>query len=166
MLESAISSVVGALRVSGLEAVKAFRRQELCAKEKTLVCVSVKAVKGLPAGFGGYLGLGTDPQTGLPREIYGARCQLEIGLDIYAPMSAENGPCECLRCAGLIAPALRDLPEGLKVSSLSFGQARPDEQTGRFVCPGTLTASACFIAREAREDGLFTDFILRGSVEK
>lgn len=164
VLEDAIQAIIEALRAEGLRAVKAFRRQELCAREDTLVCVSVKSARGLPAGFGGYLGLGTDPVTGLSSELYGARCALELALDIYASEGAQNGPDECLRCAQLIPAALTALPEGLKPSSLEFGQALPDGETGRFLCRGVLTASAHFIARTGDGDGEFTDFILKGRV--
>ena len=166
MLEDVIQAIIETLGAAGLGAVRAFRRDELRSCEGALVCVSVRNARGLPAGFGGYLGLGTDPETGLSSELYGARCRLELGLDIYAAQGAENGPAECLRCAELIVPALKALPEGLKIASLEFGQALPDGETGRFVCHGVLEATAHFIARAGKEDGEFTDFILRGSVKR
>lgn len=166
MLESVISAVVDALDGSGLGAERAYRRQRLCRREGTLICVSVLKAKGLPAGLGAYLGTAVDPGTGRSEELYGARCEMEIGLDIYAAADAENGAAECMRCADLIAPALGALPEGIKLSALSFDQAVPDAETGRFVCHGIMTASAYFIARSREDEGGFTDFILRGTVER
>lgn len=165
MLESVVSAVVQALGAAGLEAVGAYPKRQLCCRGDSLVCVGVKSAKGMPAGFGAYLGLGVNPETGLKEELYGARCELALALDIYAGMSAENGAGECLRCAGLVGPALGALPEGIKISSLSFGQVRPDGDTGMFLCSGVLACSAHFIARAEDEDGVFTDFILRGSVK-
>ena len=166
MLEDVVQALLEALGAAGLRAVRAFRREELRSCEGPLICVGVKSAKGLPAGFGGYLGLGTDPETGLSAELYGARCELELALDIYAAEGAENGPAECLRCAELIVPALGALPEGLRIASMEFGRTLYDGETGRFVCHGVLEAAAHFIAREGKQDGEFTGFILRGRVEK
>ncbi len=162
MIDSVIEEVVAALRDKGLRAVKAFRRQELLARESALVCVSAKSVRALPAGFGSYLGLGADPVTGRTGELYGARVELELALDIFAGAGAD----ECTLCAGEIPAALGGLPEGIKVSALSFGAAAPDGETGLFKCSGVLAGTAYFIARELDEDGVFSDFILRGSVKE
>lgn len=164
MLESVVSPVVEALRGAGLEAVRAYPRQPLCTKSGTLLCVSVARAKITPAGLGAYLGIGTDPVTGLSEELYGARCELELAVDIYAAPDAEDAGAECMRCADLVPAALRSLPEGIKISSLSFGPVAPDPQTGRFLCRGAAAASAYFIARVSEESGEFTDFILKGSV--
>ena len=85
---------------------------------------------------------------------------------LAAAEGAENGPAECLRCAELIVPALGALPEGLRIASMEFGRTLYDGETGRFVCHGVLEAAAHFIAREGKQDGEFTGFILRGRVEK
>lgn len=164
MLDSVVSAAVAALNKAGIRAVEAFAENELCCLDGALVCVGVKSAKGLPAGFGGFLGLGVDPVTGKRGELYGARCRLELALDIYA--GAEAGAGECTRLAGRIPAALSGLPEGIKISSLSFGQAAPDGETGLFKCPGTLDGTAFFITRETDEDGVFSDFILRGSVKE
>lgn len=164
MLESVVSSVVKALKGAGLEAVGAYPEKAVCGCAGTVVCVGIKSAKGLPAGFGGYLGTETDPVTGLRRELYGARCELEVSLDIYAGRGAERGPAECMRYARLIPAALAALPEGLRASALEFSQPGPDRDTGLFLCRGVLRASAHFTARAGQEDGEFTDFILRGSI--
>ena len=165
MLESVVSSVAEALRETGLNAVMAYPRQALCAKGETLVCVSVLRARELPAGLGAYLGMGTDPVTGLSEELYGSRCELEIALDIYLPVNVQDASAECMRAAELIARAAQALPEGIKISSLSLGQMSADAETGRFLCRGVMAASAYFIARAGAEDGEFTDFYLRGSVK-
>lgn len=165
MLESVVSPIVEALGGAGLDAVRAYPRHSLCPGGGTLVCVSVLEARSAPAGLGAYLGMGTDPVTGLSEELYGARCELELALDIYAAAEAGDAGAECMRCAGLISGALRALPEGIKISSLSFGAMAPDARTGRFLCRGVLAATAYFIARGADEDGVFTDFILKGSVK-
>ncbi len=164
MLEGVVSAVAAALGAAGIEAVEAYPKRELCCLDGALVCVGVKSAKGLPAGFGGYLGLGADPVTGKRGELYGARCVLELALDVYAGMGAGAG--ECTRCAGRIPAALGGLPEGIKISSLCFGQTAPDGETGLFKCSGVMAATAYFIARETDEDGVFSDFILRGSVKE
>lgn len=164
MLDTVISATVAALGAAGIEAVEAYPKGELCCLDGALVCVGVKSARALPSGFGAYLGLGVDPVTGRSAELYGARCELELTLDVYAGMGAGAG--ECVRCAGEAAEALAGLPEGIKISSLSFGAAAPDGKTGLFKCPGVLTATAYFIAREKEEDGVFSDFILRGSVRE
>lgn len=166
MLESVVSAVIRALGAVGLEAVGAYPKRELCHRESPLVCVGVKSARGLPAGFGAYLGLGVDPVTGLGEELYGARCELEISLDIYAWPGAENGAEECMRCAGLVGRSLGELPEGIRISSVSFGQAGFDGETGMFRCSGAVSGAAYFVARAADGDGGFTDFILRGSVKE
>ena len=165
MLESVVSPVVEAIGGAGVRAVRAYPKRPLCEKGAPLVCVSVARAKGVPAGLGSYLGVETDPVTGLGREIYGSRCELELALDIYVPADAEDAGEECMRCVNLVSGALRSLPEGIKISSLSFGEMAADPQTGRFLCRGTAAASAFFIAREAEGEGEFTDFILRGSVQ-
>lgn len=163
MLDSVVSATVAALNKAGIEAVEAYPKRELCCLGGALVCVGVRSAKGLPAGFGGYLGLGVDPVTGKSEELYGARCEIELALDVYAGAGAGAG--ECTRCAGRIPAALGDLPEGIKISSLSFGAAAPEVGTGLFKCSGVLAGTAYFIAREMDEDGVFSDFILRGSVK-
>ncbi|MCM1150236.1 MAG: hypothetical protein NC319_09180 [Butyricicoccus sp.] len=164
MLDSVVSAIIAALNEAGIGAVEAYPKKELCRLDGALVCVGVKSAKGLPAGFGGYLGLGADPETGRSEELYGARCVLELSLDIFAGTGAGAG--ECTRCAGRIPAALGALPEGIKISSLSFGAAAPDGGTGLFKCSGVLSGTAYFIARERPEDGVFSDFILRGSVKE
>ncbi len=162
MLESVVSALAAALGDAGIGAAEAYPKRELCRPDGALVCVGIKSAKALPAGFGSYLGLGVDPATGRTGELYGARYRLELALDIFSG----DGADECTRCAGKIPAALAALPEGIKVSSLSFGSAAPDGETGLFKCSGALECTAFYIAREKQEDGVFSDFILRGSVKK
>ena len=166
MLDCVVSPVVDALCRAGIPAVRAFPQKPLGSGNETLVCVSVSQARGLPAGFGSYLGVETDPDTGISREVYGARAELELALDIYVAPDAPDASAQALQTAGSVPDALRFLPEGLKVSSLSLGPLSHDPKTGRFTCRALLCASASFVAdlSDDGDGGVFTDFILKGSV--
>lgn len=100
------------------------------------------------------------------REVYGLRCDVELALDIYAPMSAENGAAECGRLFDAAAAAL-GAAAGLSVRELRCGEAAPDARLGMFVLRGAADCAALLVDESGDGDGkTFTDFVLKGELKR
>ena len=162
MLETLVTAVVGALKAEGLCAAPAYERTPIERGALPLVCVSVRSAERTGSGFAEYLGVFADPETGVERESYGMRADVELGVDVYVSKNSDNAAMECVRVFDEAARAVSALSAGWKLRSVSCGEAVPDEKTGMFRCKGSMRGTAYLIAQPEGDSGAFTDFILKG----
>jgi hypothetical protein len=163
MLESVTSAVIRALRDAEIEAVDAFESVPVD-DGGVRCCVYVKKAQCSAAGFGEYIGLCRDSD-GQERESYAKRCEIVLGLDIYAPMTQDNGARACMACFDRVFQALAGLKSGLKIRALGVSRVEPDDETGLFLCRGEAEGTAYLVARQDEESGELTDFILKGDLK-
>ena len=162
MLETLVTAVVDALKADGLNAAPAYERTPLERGGQPLVCVSVRSAERTGSGFAEYLGVFADPETGVERESYGMRADVELGVDVYVSKKSENASLECVRVFDRAAQCMSALSAGWKMRSISCGEAAPDGETGLFRCKGSMRGVAYLIAQPDGDSGAFTDFILKG----
>ena len=150
-------AVIDALRQGGLEAEAAFPAKWAAERSTPLATVAVGAAEGKAIGFRGYLGETRDDSGGT-REVYGKRLEGVITVDIRAARAAD---CED---GGETAAAvlLGSLPEGIRPGELSWEALAWEKETGLSLRRGKLRCEALFLAESGEEDGVFTEFILKG----
>lgn len=148
------------LRERDIDAVAAWDAGERVRRKNAVVAVSLRGVQGGPAGWMDYLGERLDPGTGRWEELYGKRAKITLGLDIYTPESA--GEAECAAAFAKLSEALvGGKPAGLNLEELSCGETAFDRAAGLFRCPAQMTCRV-FLYAKRTEDGVFTDFEVRG----
>ena len=162
MLETLVTAVVGALKTEGLNAAPAYERTPIERGGQPLVCVSVKSAERTGSGFAEYLGVFADPETGVERETFGMRADVELGMDVYVSRKSENAAMECVRVFDEAAQCMSALSAGWKMRSVSCGEPAPDGETGLFRCKGSMRGTAYLIAQPESESEAFTDFSLKG----
>ena len=162
MLETLVTAAVGALKAEGLNAAPAYERTPIERGGQSLVCVSVRSAERTGSGFAEYLGVFADPETGLERETFGMRADVELGVDVYVSKHSENAAMECVRVFDEAAQCMSALSAGWKMRSVQCGESAPDEETGLFRCKGSMRGTAYLIAQPGSDTGAFTDFILKG----
>ena len=162
MLETLVTAVVEALRAEGIHAAPAYERTPIERGGQPLVCVSVRGAERIGSGFAEYLGVFADPETGVERESYGMRADVELGVDVYVPKHSENAAMECVRVFDEAARCMSALSAGWKMRSVQCGEPAPDEETGLFRCKGSMRGTAYLIAQPEDDSGAFGDFILKG----
>lgn len=149
------------LNEQGVAAVTAWESGRRVRREEPVVAVSLRSCEGGPSGFQDYLGEQFDEASGTWRELYGKKAELTLGLDIWAPKSGGEAAC-----AGLFDRLAQALtlggPDGLRLREVSCGETTYDGDEGLFHCPAQAVGSVFLIA-EATEDGLFTDFMVKGT---
>ena len=93
------------------------------------------------------------------------RLELTLSLDIYCPpeMGAAGGEGVLETLHQIM---LEGLPTGLRPMELKWEEALWDAGTAMFLRRGSLACSACFIAAVSEDGAVFSDFILKGVVEK
>ena len=160
-LDALREEVAAFLRNCGLDAVAAWNSGDRLRRDKPVIAVSLRGVQGGPAGLTDYLGESLDPDTGRWEELYGKRAKLTLGLDIYAPASAGEAGCAAA-FARLSEARAGARPAGLGVEELSCGETSFDKAAGLLRCPAEMTCQVFLFAR-LKEDGMFTDFEVRGS---
>ena len=151
------------LNSQGVPAFAAWPGEERLGREKPVVVVSLRSCRAGPAGFQDYLGERYDQETGQWQELYGRRCELTFGLDLYAPAQAEG---EALQAAfDTLADALnRGGPAGLSLAEFSCGETVYDKQARLLRRPAQAVCQA-YLHAVTRPGGLFVDFELRGEVK-
>ena len=161
-LEQLREEVAEYLREAGVDAVTAWSSENRTRRNKPVTVVSLREVQGGPAGLADYLGEWLDPETGKWEELYGKRAKLVLGLDLYAPESA--GEAGCAAAFAKLSEALTGgRPAGLAVEELSCGGTAFVREQGLFRCPAQMTCRV-FLYAKLIEDGVFTDFEVRGSL--
>lgn len=160
-LEQLREEVAAFLRSAGLDAVTAWNGADRVRRKAPVAVVSLRGVRGGPAGLGDYLGEWLDPASGRWEERYGRRAKLTLGLDLYAPES--SGEAGCAAAFAHLSEALAvGRPAGLELEELSCGETAFDKTAGLFHCPVQMTCQVFLYARRT-EDGVFTDFEVRGN---
>jgi len=164
MMSGLISAVVTALTAADISARSAFAASPIDRSESG-VCVGIGSAEQTEGGLARYLGVRTDAQNG-ETEVYGLRCTVALGLDVYAPMGAEDAPGACLDLFDAAAEVIADMP-GLRVLSLSCGTPAPDERSGMFRLSGAVRCSALLLRTESgAAESTFTDFVLKGELQQ
>ena len=151
------------LNSQGVPAFAAWPGEERLGREEPVVVVSLRSCRAGPAGFQDYLGERYDQETGQWQELYGRRCELTFGLDLYAPAQAEG---EDLQAAfDTLADALnRGCPAGLSLAEFSCGETVYDRQARLLHRPAQAVYQA-YLHGVTQPGGLFVDFELRGEVK-
>lgn len=129
-----------------------------------VVAVTVEEADAASSGAGDYLGIFTDPEKG-EREVYGRYLEVTLGMYIYSPEGNEHGADALQRVFGQIAAAFYEKTMPLKVKSLQCGETEFDSVTRMYKCKVTAKCR-CFMTAEIREDGEFSDYILKGVMIK
>jgi len=132
--------------------------------EVPVVAVTVEEADAASSGVGDYLGIFTDPEKG-ERELYGRYLEVTLGMYIYSPQGKEYGADALPRVFGQIAAAFSEKTLPLKVKSLQCGETEFDGVTEMYRCK-VLAKCRCFMTAEIREDGEFSDYILKGVMIK
>ena len=159
MFETVLEAVCACLEAAELPVCRAWGGA--AQPEGKAITVGLASGKLLSPGCGDYLGRSVDAETGAETERFGARMELELCLDCYAP---ENGAAalELLQRAAL---ALEQLSAGLRLRELRCGEAAYDAETFCYHCRGSLTGTAFLVAETTGEEPAFRDFILRGVIK-
>ncbi|MBQ4040718.1 MAG: hypothetical protein IJC91_06225 [Oscillospiraceae bacterium] len=129
-----------------------------------VVAVSIEEAESTASGVGDYLGIFSDAETGV-REIYGRYLEVSLGLDIYSPDNADFGAAACPKVFGQIVSAFSESTLPVKVKNIQCGKTEFDDVTRMYRCKVTAKCR-CFMTAEIREDGEFTDYILKGVMIK
>lgn len=160
-LEKLRQELVEYLNGCGVSAVAAWESGRRVGRDSAVVAVSLRSCEGGPAGFQDYLGEFWDEEKGCWTEWYGRKAEVTFGLDIWGPRSGGES-----MCAALFSDAVQALtlggPEGLQVREISCGETVFDEQEGLFCCPAK-TVGTVFLRARADENGVFTDFTVKGT---
>lgn len=165
MLDTVISALVNILEAGGIRSVEQYPTDRLDPEAGSVVCVGVRSSKLLSSGAGEYLGI-REEENGVSAELYGFRLELVLGLDIFSPDREGEGAMRCAALFSQISAALSELPSGLKNRGLICGKTAPDSLTEMFHCPCELHCAAYLVCEADEETGEFTDFVLRGVLNK
>jgi hypothetical protein len=159
MLDTVLDAAAGLLTSAGITAIREYPAAPLEKPDAPVVCVGVKSCSVTPAGWGDYMG--SRENGGAVTEVYGVRLELVIGLDIYAPAAAG-----CADCFENVSRAFDAAPSGLKIRALVCGETEPDELTELYRC--RCEAHCLAVMERTSTDGgtEFTDFVLRGVLNK
>lgn len=162
--DSVIAAVAGFLRNYTDVTVKADPFGKMKEFNAPVVAVSIEEAESTASGVGDYLGIFSDAETG-EREIYGRYLEVTLGLSVYAPDTKEHGAQAVSRVFGQIVSAFSQCSLPIKVKSIQCGKTEFDEITRMYRCEVTAKCR-CFMTAEIREDGEFTDYILKGVMIK
>ena len=145
----------------GVAAVTAWEPGRRARREEPVAVVSLRGCEGGPAGFQDYLGERFDEASGTWRELYGKKAELTLGLDIWGPKSGGEAACAALFDRVVQALTLGG-PDGLRLREVVCGETAYDGDEGLFHCPARAVGTVLLVA-QAGEDGLFTDFMVKGT---
>lgn len=145
----------------GIHAVTAWPEERRKRHSAPVVAVLLQEVGNSGSGFQDYLGERYNPERRCWEELYGKKLELTFGLHIYGGKDA--GAAGCGICFDALAGALSaGGPEGLRLGNLSCGATAFDQETGMFLCPAKLEASAWLYAVAGEDGGELLDFEVRG----
>lgn len=161
-LEQLREATAAFLRERGVPAETAWSTAARTRRDGAVAVVSLRGIRGGPAGLGDYLGERYNDSAGEWEELYGKRALLTLGLDIYAPEHLGERACAALFAR--LSEALADGgPQGLAVQELSCEETAFIAEEGRFRCRAQAVCQVYLYAR-ADEEGKFTDFRVRGTM--
>ncbi|MCF0138161.1 MAG: hypothetical protein HUJ66_07345 [Oscillospiraceae bacterium] len=160
MFDTVINAVLTALKDEGIPAVRKFPAEALD-RDSAAVAVCLKSGSVTASGYGNYLGV--CDRNGELREVYGSSAELTAGIEIYTPAAAGHAEPECTALLGSICACVGAL-QGVTLRSFECGETRFDPETEMFRCDAALKLTA-YLTRSADENGVFTDFVLRGELK-
>ena len=167
MLEGVITAVASALCAAGISAGPAYPNSSVT-PETAFVRVGVLKAADKSAGLSRYLGMRNDPERGAV-EVYGLRCELELSLDVYAPLHSENAALACGETFDRAAEVISGVA-GLHLRELVCGAPGPDAETGMFRLSGSVKCAGLLTIADSdgggSENSAFTDFVLRGELQR
>lgn len=158
--DSIIASVTQLLTEYCSGAVCAYPFGKMKYYDTPVIAVTIDEAESTDSGAGEYLGIFHDTETG-ERELYGRYLEVTLGLHIYSPDSEAEGAAGCQKVFGQIVSAFSQGSLPLKVKSLQCGDTEYDTVT-RMYHSRASAKCRCFMTAEIREDGEFTDYILKG----
>ena len=151
-LEQVKDAISAALEKAGVRTQTAYAPEWAKAYSEPVVAVGLRTGESRGGALSSYLGQRMDPRTQVCQEVYGMRLELTAG---------GEGVLETLHQI-----MLEGLPTGLRPMELKWEEALWDAGTAMFLRRGSLACSACFIAAVSEDGAVFSDFILKGVVEK
>lgn len=159
MIQLIEQAVLKAMTEAGLHAVSRFPN---CALDKRTPTVTVGVSSGtVDGGFCNYLG--TQLQDDIPVEVYGRKTDVTVELDVYVPAGEAESYGTLL---AQVRQGINALPDGLRPRRITQGQPERDAGTGMFRCPCSLECTAYFVSTASEDGEIWTDFVLRGVLEK
>ena len=164
-LEQVKDAISAALEKAGVRAQTAYAPEWAKAYSEPVVAVGLRTGESRGGALSSYLGQRTDPRTQVCQEVYGMRLELTLSLDIYCPPEAGAAGGEGV-LETLHQIMLEGLPAGLRPTELKWEEASWDMDTAMFLRRGSLACSAYFIAAASEDGAVFSDFILKGVVNK
>ena len=162
-VETLTRALAGYLSGQGANVRTAWEAEDRAALDAPAAVVSLRGGQVSPAGFQDYLGQRKRQDTGAWEELYGRQARLTFGLDLYAPEGAGDGAVR-EELDRLSSALLAGGPEGLAVEEFSWGELSFDSAARLLKRPAQVVCRACLVRAE-QEDGLFTDFELRGGLK-
>lgn len=149
------------LESKGVHAVEGWEEGTDC--DHCVVVVTMKSCQVDSAGMGDYLGEREDPETGRVDEVYGHRCFLTLGLDVFAPPGGGEKSLQDGVNGLLSALGNRDNTV-LQVREFSSGATQYDVDSGR-LSKNVEMKSTIYLYYIHGSDEPFIDFILTGEVK-
>lgn len=161
MLDNVRDAVIAALQSAGLPADRAYPHSPVPA-DGCMIRVGVSRTEDCSSGFAGYLGMQRGPEYG-EREVYGLRCALALSLDIYAPLSMDDGAGACLKLFDGALPCVEGC--GIRLKRMHCGEPAPDRASGMMHLRGEAEGTALLVsAADSGNEATFSDFVLRGEL--
>lgn len=153
-------SAVELLESYGLRAITAMEAESRKRWDGPVVTVSLSRVVCAAGGFRDYLGLRSNPDTGLEDELYGRGVELTLALDIYAPRSGGEAACQETLAVVAEAAACRGIG-GMTALELTAGQVEFLEKDGLYHLPVSCVCKGWLVAA-VDSSGTFADFEVKG----
>lgn len=152
------------LRRNGLNAVAAMDCAPAPRWREAVAAVALAKVACASGGFGDYLGLHRDPDTGRERELYGREAELTLELDIFAPR--DRGGDACQRAAETAVETLVcQGAAGLPALEVQAGRVEFLAAEGLYRQTVSCRCGAWLVAWTDGEAGTFVDFEVRGRIK-
>jgi len=164
MIDTVLNAVIGCLKDSGIDAMRALPTARAGQYAEPVVTVALSEAKAAGSGMGEYLGLVWDEGRADWRELYGFRLIAEIALEIWSARDGARGAAGCDECFSEISEALKLLPSGLKLRSLSRGRTEFDGASDMFRCEAQLDCATYIYAQRDSAEDVFSDFIVKGEI--
>lgn len=154
------TSLLDYLVSKGIHAVAAWEEGSDC--DHPVVLVSMESCQVDSAGMGDYLGELENQETGLFEEVYGLRCFLTLGLDVYAPPGGGEKPLQT--AVGALLSALGESDHAvMQVREFRTGTTLYDVESGRLSKKVEMKNTLYLYYMEGSDEP-FLDFDLRGEV--
>ena len=164
MMDTVAEAIVSILKESGFDACREYPQTPFFQKEGARIVVGVeKAGCGSP-GMGDYLGVKKAAGGTAEADVYGKRLEIELALEIFAPFEGTEGARLCSKTADRIFKLALEFPMGIRPKEMEIGEIAEDEELCAFRCLCRMKCTAYFVAEVQEDEGVFSDFILKGNI--